>query len=83
MAGHHAHPASTPHNFVPPVIKGRNFTRVYGAVAVFFLAFRCYYEGGHHFLGHHSWTDPKVIAYLEKVDRRFGSSLATDNMHHH
>ncbi|KAL2913375.1 hypothetical protein HK105_207120 [Polyrhizophydium stewartii] len=78
MGGH----APLSREFVPPKIKGRFMTRIYGAVAVFFIGFRCYYEGGHHFLRKHAWEDPKVVAHLEKVDKKYGSRLALDNMHH-
>ncbi len=33
-------------------------------------------------LGHHAWDEPKVIRYLEQVDRKYGSTLSIDNMHH-
>ncbi|KAJ3262786.1 hypothetical protein HDU77_011795 [Chytriomyces hyalinus] len=33
-------------------------------------------------LKHHPWEEPKVLAHLEKVDKKFGTHYATDNMHH-
>ncbi|KAH6582043.1 hypothetical protein BASA60_002171 [Batrachochytrium salamandrivorans] len=81
--GHHNHhPSPYVRQFVPPKIKGRLFTRLYMGTTVFFIGFRIYHDGGHHFLGHHPWQEPKMIAYLEKVDKKYGSSLAIDNMHH-
>ncbi|KAJ8329858.1 hypothetical protein BDV3_004036 [Batrachochytrium dendrobatidis] len=81
-AHHNHHPTPYVRQFVPPKINGRFFTKVYGAACVFFIGFRIYHDGGHHFLNHHPWEEPKMIAYLEKVDKKYGSHLATSNMHH-
>ncbi len=34
-------------------------------------------------LHHHPWEEPKMLAYLEKVDEKYGSRLAKDNIHGH
>lgn len=34
-------------------------------------------------LRHHGWEDAKTIEYLEKVDKKYGTSYAIDNMGHH
>jgi hypothetical protein len=67
----------------PPMIKGRRLAQVIGACYWFFLGYRIYQDGGHYFLHKHSWEEPKVIEYLEKVDKKFGTRYAIDNMHHH
>lgn len=51
------------------------------ACAWFFVGYRIYHDGPHHFLGKHAWEEARVIKYLEEVDREFGSTLAVDNMH--
>jgi hypothetical protein len=34
-------------------------------------------------LGHHPWNEPEAVEYLKKVDEKYGSTLATANMHKH
>jgi hypothetical protein len=80
MGGGHHHPGK----FVVPKVAGRGFVAVWSAAAWFFIQYRVYHDGGHHFLHHHAWDEPKVIEYLEKIDKKFpGSRLATQNIHHH
>ncbi|KAJ3169012.1 hypothetical protein HK101_011582 [Irineochytrium annulatum] len=67
--------------FVPPKVPTMWFARVMGASAWFFIFYRFYYDGGH-FIGHHKWSEPKYIAYLEEIDKKYGTHYATDNMHH-
>ncbi|KAI8902166.1 hypothetical protein BC833DRAFT_616980 [Globomyces pollinis-pini] len=64
-------------------IKGRGVTIAIGACYWFFLGNRIYQDGGHHFLHQHAWERPEVLAHLEKVDKKFGTRYALDNMHHH
>lgn len=85
MAGHH-HPGK----FVAPKVRGRGLATVWSAAAWFitvnhrfFIEYRIYQDGGHHFLHHHSWEEPAAIQYLEKLDAKYpGSKLSTANMHH-
>lgn len=67
--------------FAVPAVKGRGFATLFMASAWFFIEYRIYHDGPHHFLHHHAWHDERVLAHLKQVDERFGSSLATDNMH--
>lgn len=70
-------------SIIIPVIKYRGLAKAIGAGLWTFIGIRAYEDGPHHFLHHHSWSEPKAIAYLEKVDAKYGTSLATDNQHHH
>ncbi|KAJ3128653.1 hypothetical protein HK098_003860 [Nowakowskiella sp. JEL0407] len=70
-------------NFTPPHVHGRWQTKLYMAPIWFFVMYRMYYDGGHHFFRHHSWDRPEIIAHLEEVDKKYGTRYALDNMHHH
>ncbi|KAJ3089236.1 hypothetical protein HK102_006847 [Quaeritorhiza haematococci] len=69
--------------FVPPRIAGRWATKLGMSTVWFFLMYRFYVDGPHHFLHHHAWEEPEMIHYLEQVDKKWGTNLATANMHHH
>lgn len=67
--------------FVRPVVRGRSIAIAIGTVYWCFLGYRMYNDGGHHFLHHHAWDDPRVIKYLDSVDKKYpGSRLGLDNM---
>jgi hypothetical protein len=68
--------------FIAPVIKGRQAAKLIGATYFFFLGYRCYHDGGHHFLHQHPWEQPKHLEYLDKVDKKYGTRYGLDNMHH-
>ncbi|RKP03879.1 hypothetical protein CXG81DRAFT_23570 [Caulochytrium protostelioides] len=53
-----------------------------GAGCWFFILYMINKEGGHHFLGHHPWEEPRILAYMDKVDAKYGTQYATKNMHH-
>ncbi|KAJ3385842.1 hypothetical protein HDU92_002827 [Lobulomyces angularis] len=65
----------------PPRVKGRLFTKIFCAHLWFFLMYRMKEDGPHHFFGHHPWGEPEAIHYLEQVDKKYGTRLATDNQH--
>lgn len=69
--------------FIAPVIKNQRFASAVGSLFWFYLGYRIYHDGGHAFLHKHAWEEPKHIEYLKKVDAKFGTHYATDNMHHH
>ncbi|KAI8608362.1 hypothetical protein BC830DRAFT_1174480 [Chytriomyces sp. MP71] len=72
-----------PHGpFVAPKVSGTLSTKVFMAGVWFFCLYRLKVDGPHHFLKHHPWEEPKMLAYLEKVDKKYGTHYATDNMHH-
>jgi hypothetical protein len=68
--------------FNPPSIKGKGFAVAIGACYWFFLGYRAYHDGGHHFLHKHAWEEPRIIKYLDEVDAKYGTRLGIDNMHH-
>ncbi|KAI9003677.1 hypothetical protein HDU85_001111 [Gaertneriomyces sp. JEL0708] len=78
--GHHFNPAK---GFQPPKVSGVWFTKLMMAPVWFFCYYRMYHDGPHHFLHKHQWEEPKFIAYLEEVDKKYGTDLSTANMHHH
>jgi hypothetical protein len=41
-----------PGEFHPPVVKGRWLAKALGATCWFFIFFRMYHDGGHHFVNH-------------------------------
>ncbi|KAI8837077.1 hypothetical protein BC829DRAFT_405247 [Chytridium lagenaria] len=76
-------PSSTAFNgFVPPKVRGLWSTRLAFGAVWFFVFYRIKVDGPHHFLHHHPWQEPKMIAHLEEVDKKYGTRLALDNMHH-
>ncbi|KAJ3325615.1 hypothetical protein HDV06_003433 [Boothiomyces sp. JEL0866] len=81
MAGGQHLPVTGP--FIPPKVKGRGFSIFLGAIFWSFMGYRIYKDGGHHFLHKHDWEHPRVIEHLEKVDKKYGTRYALDNMHHH
>ena len=34
-------------------------------------------------LHQHPWEKPEMLSYLKELDKKYGSTLSTDNMHHH
>ncbi|KAJ3073807.1 hypothetical protein HDU98_000659 [Podochytrium sp. JEL0797] len=82
MAGHHGAPFNPHGPFVAPKVSGGFSTKVMMAGVWFFCLYRMKQDGPHHFLKHHSWEDPKMLAHLEKLDKKYGTNYATDNMHH-
>ncbi|KAJ3305533.1 hypothetical protein HDV03_001399 [Kappamyces sp. JEL0829] len=77
--GHYQPPLG---KFVAPKIAGRGAAVAIGACYWFFLGYRIYQDGGHHFLHKHAWEDPRIIKYLDEVDAKYGTRLGLDNMHH-
>lgn len=83
--------SATPFSKLPSQLTEYNYkpnnyylAKVVGATGWFFLMYRFYHDGGHHFLGHHDWDDPEVVCYLESVDAKYpGSRLSVDNIHLH
>ncbi|KAJ1547155.1 hypothetical protein HK405_006538 [Cladochytrium tenue] len=67
---------------VPPRPR-RGFAIAFGTCAWLFIMYRFKQDGSHHFFKHHPWEEPRMLAYLEEVDKKYGSSLATDNIHGH
>lgn len=65
-----------------PAVKGVLGAKVIGGCFWFFIGYRIYHDGGHHFLHHHAWHDPKVVKYLENLDLKYGSNLASVESHH-
>ncbi|TPX70162.1 hypothetical protein SpCBS45565_g01944 [Spizellomyces sp. 'palustris'] len=103
MAGHH-HPKPPGLGFTAPRVRGVWATKLMMAPVWFFVYYRMYHDGPHHFVSNklklrevmgswerqwtyllhkHSWEEPKNIAYLEEVDKKYGTNYATANMHHH
>ncbi|KNC97682.1 uncharacterized protein SPPG_09445 [Spizellomyces punctatus DAOM BR117] len=82
MAGHH-HPKPPGLGFTAPRVRGVWATKLMMAPVWFFVYYRMYHDGPHHFLHKHSWEEPKNIAYLEELDKKYGTNYATANMHHH
>ncbi|KAJ3159261.1 hypothetical protein HDU86_001864 [Geranomyces michiganensis] len=83
MGGAHHHAPRVPGQFVAPHVHGRWGAKLMMVPVWFFVMYRTYHDGPHHFLHKHQWEEPKFIAHLEEVDKKFGTTYATDNMHHH
>ncbi|KAJ3042280.1 hypothetical protein HDV00_007647 [Rhizophlyctis rosea] len=76
-----------PYNEFKPPRRIRQMWKAKAGMALvwFWVLYRGYHDNfiGHLLHHHHSWDDPKAIAYLEELDKKYGTRYSIDNYGHH